>query len=67
MTKSIPLDSRLRRANHAFICSNVLTAKVITSLTPMSALSGNTALTRSGTPKNMPSSGKPGETQFVQV
>jgi len=61
-TKLIHLGSKPRRVNPAFIHSNVLIARVLTSLTPMIVFSRNTALIRSGIPKNMPSSGKLGKT-----
>jgi len=67
MTKLIHLGSKPRRVNPALICSNVLTARVLILLTPMIVSSGNTTLIRSGTPKNTPSSGKPGKTGSIQV
>jgi len=48
MTKSIHLDLRPRRAIHALIHSNASTVKVNTRPTLTTALSGNTASTRSG-------------------
>jgi len=66
-TRPILLDSRPRRVIHAPICSNALTAKATTRWTLMTVLSGNTASTRNGLPKNTLNSGKPGKTQFVQM
>jgi len=61
MTKSIHLGLRLRRAIHALIHSNASTVKVNTRPTLTTALSGNTASTRSGLQKNMLKSRKPGK------
>jgi len=53
--------------NHALIHSSVSIARAIIKPTQTTVHSGNTALTRSGTQKNILNSGKPGRTQFVQL
>jgi len=65
MTKLIHLVLKPRRVNPALIRSNALTARVLILLTLMIVSSRNTTSIRSSTPKNIPSSGKPGKTQSI--
>jgi len=66
-TKLIYLGLKSRRVNPALIHSNALTTRVLTLPTPMIISSGNTTSIRSGTRKNIPSSGKSGKTQSIQA
>jgi len=63
----ILLGSKLRKAILAHIHSSASIVKVPALLTQLNALSGNITSTKSGTPKNMPNSGKPGKTQSIQA
>jgi len=63
----ILLDFKLRKAILAHICSSALIAKAPTLLAQSNALFGSITSTKSGTPKNTPKSGKPGETQSIQA
>ena len=67
ITSQIHPEPKLRRAIPALTCSSVSTARDLTLLTPLSVPSGNIVSTRSGTPKNMLISRKPGEPWSVQV
>jgi len=63
----ILLGLKLRKAILAHTCSSASIAKVSILPTQSNALFGSIASTKSGTLKNMPNSGKPGETQSVQA
>jgi len=63
----ILLGSKLRKTILAHTHSSVSIAKVLTLPTQSNALSESIASTKSSTPKNMPNSRKPGETQSVQA
>jgi len=55
------LDLKCKRVSLALTCSNVSTARDLTLLTQSNAHSGNTISTKSGTPRNMLISRKPGK------
>jgi len=63
----ILLDLKLKKAILVHTRSSASIAKVPTLPTQLNALSRSIASTKSGTPKNMPNSGKPEETQSVQA
>ena len=65
MPKSTHLDWKPRKANHAPICSNALTARATIKLIPTNVRFGDIDSTENGTWKNMPRSVKTGRNQFV--
>jgi len=65
--KLIYLGSRPRRVNLALICLSASIVRALILLIPMNVLSGNTTSIRSSIQKNIPNSGKPGGTQFIQM
>jgi len=67
MTRSTCSTLKLRRGNHASICSSVQIAEVTIKLTLTSAHSGNTGLIGTGTTKNESKSMKIGTNQFAQA
>jgi len=67
MINSIFPNWKPRRMNHTHICLSVSTVRVLMLPTLYNVHSGNTISTRSGTPKNMLNSRKPGEHQSVQT
>jgi len=67
MTRSIYPTLKLRRGNHAPICSSVQIVKVTIKLTLISAHSENTGSIGTGTMKNKSKSMKTGTNQFAQL
>jgi len=63
----ILLSLKLRKTILALTYSSISIAKISILLTQSNALSGNITSTKSGTPKNIPDSERPGETQSIQA
>jgi len=65
MKKQILLDSKQRKRNHAYICSNVQTVMVTTKLTQIYVHSGGIDSIRSGNRRSMLRSVKTGSSRFA--